>query len=234
MPHADDSAVPPGDARPLDYSAPDPPATRSALLARWGMAAVILVGVGAWAISVMMPSTSASRTQAQRIYCAANLRTLGAALDAYAKSHGGRYPDDLGQLVRAANVNPRDFVCPQCADTPARGSTPAAVAADLTAGGHLSYVYAGAGLTTAAHPDTVVLFDHPANHALRGGGGAGVGDGGNVLFADGHVEWRNRAEFRPLLDRAASGQRPLVPRFPTSGPATATRPAGENVTRGEQ
>jgi prepilin-type processing-associated H-X9-DG protein len=233
MPDADDSATPSDGARPLDYAAPQPQATRSALLARWGMTGLILLGVGAWAIWVITPSTSASRTQAKRIYCAANLRTLGAALEAYAKSHGGRYPDNLGQLVRAANVNPGDFVCPECADTPARGPTPDAVAADLAAGGHLSYVYAGAGLTTAAHPDTVVLFDHPANHALPGG--TGVGDGGNVLFADGHVEWRNRAEFRPLLDRAASGQRPFVCRMPTSGPAaTATRPAGEDVTRGEQ
>lgn len=208
---------PTGRMPPLDYGGPMPAperrARRRVLIGRWVAWTVVAALVGALVISVMLPSACASPRQAERIACAARLRSIGVALNAYVTAHG-QYPDNLGQLYLDGGVQPGDFLCPECADTPARGSTPDAVAADLTAGGHLSYTYVGAGLRPATHPDTVVMFDFPTNHVRD------RLEGGNVLFADGHLEWYNRAEFRTLVDRAAAGQLPLVPRYLS----TATQP----------
>jgi prepilin-type processing-associated H-X9-DG protein len=219
MSHSHDKLI--GPSPPLGYagpmSAPARRRRRRTLIGRWVAAAVATLIVGAMVIAAMLPSTSASPTQAKRIHCAWRLRTLGVALNAYVATHG-RSPDSLGQLYLAGGIAPSDFLCPACADTAARGSTPDAVAADLTAGGHLSYAYVGAGLTAAAHPDTVVMFDQPMNHDVD------RRDGGNVLFADGHLEWYNRAEFRTVVDRAAAGERPLLPRYLRATTQPTTQP----------
>lgn len=212
---------PTGPMPPLDYAGPMPAperrARRRVLIGRWVAWAFVAVLVGSLVISVMLPSRGASRRQAGRIACAAQLRLIGKALKAYVTTHG-QYPDNLSQLYLDGGVQPRDFLCPECPDTPARGSTPDAVAADLTAGGHLSYAYVGAGLRPATHPDTVVMFDFPTNHVRD------RLEGGNVLFADGHLEWYNRAEFRTLVDRAAAGERPLLPRYLRAATQPTTQP----------
>ena len=67
------------------------------------------------------------------------------------------------------------------------------------AGGHLSYLYNGRGLSTGTATDqTVVAYEPLTNHE---------NDGGNVLFGDGHVEFFNRAALQKIL--------------PTTSPSTA-------------
>jgi prepilin-type processing-associated H-X9-DG protein len=156
--------------------------------------------------------------QEQRAYaalrrCPSNLRRIGQALVIHANEHGGVFPATLDAVFGEEYLTPDVFVCPVAGDTPAVGSTPAQVRAQFTAGGHISYVYVGAGLTTANGSDYVVAYDRPQNHG---------GDGANVLLADGHVDWFAMPAFQRVLDEVAAGRVPV--RIPTSSPAPVTQP----------
>lgn len=203
-------------ARPLDYAGPTSAPRRRRLMPLVVKGSITAFLLLALLVAILLPSAGNARPQALRIACAANLRSLGQSIWMYSNAHAGAFPDTLERAVAGGFVpDVRVLLCPGSADTPAQGATPAAQAADLTAGGHLSYTYVGTGLTQAAHPDTVIAYDHAGNHE---------GGGGNVLFADGHVEWYNRAEFRTLVDRAAAGERPLLPRYLRAGTQPTTQP----------
>jgi prepilin-type processing-associated H-X9-DG protein len=128
------------------------------------------------------------------------MKQIGLACQLYANDHGGQYPDTLGRLLLTEDIPADVFVSPQSDDTPARGPTTQAVVDELNKGGHSSYHYVGCGLTTAADPVTVVAYEDPAIFKR----------GGNVLYADGHVEFDDAA----TLMRIASGD------YPASRPVT--------------
>ncbi len=114
-----------------------------------------------------------------------NLHQIGLAILMYAQDHGGRYPDTLGEVWRASRSRPQAFVCPASPDEAAaarpRGPSPPAVDA---AGGHCSYVYVGRGLTDEDRDRRDGgRYEPLANH----------GDGGNVLYGDGHADWADAA-----------------------------------------
>jgi len=84
----------------------------------------------------------------------------------------------------------RYFVCPSTRDTPATGPTTQAVIAELAKGGHCSYIYVGRGMTTAtATSTTVVAYEPLVNH----------GNGADVLFGDGHVQFMLAPQFKSLI-----------------------------------
>lgn len=113
-----------------------------------------------------------------RIACAANLRGLGKAISLYANEYGGDYPTpdswcDL--LIQYADVTEELFICP-------------------SAGEGRSHYAINPNAAVYSHPDMVLLFETgpgwnqfggpellaPENHQ---------GDGCNILFNDGHVEF---------------------------------------------
>lgn len=147
------------------------------------------------------------------VQCGSNMRQIGSAILLYSNENQGRYPDRLEQLILTQEISADLFVCPRTDDDASRGQTTRAVADGLAAGGHLSYVYVGAGLTVSCDPATVVLYEPLANHA---------GEGMNVLFGDGHTEYLRPAEAREILDRVAAGERPVVWKGPggRAGPTT--------------
>jgi prepilin-type processing-associated H-X9-DG protein len=120
----------------------------------------------------------------------------------YANENRGEYPDSLATLFTHEDFSSGVFVCPSSNDTAASGPNTQAVATNLTAGGHLSYIYVGAGWTTATTPaDAVVAYEPLTNH-----GGAGM----NVLFGDGHVNWLNATKAQIILATAAQGKPPVI------------------------
>ena len=126
--------------------------------------------------------------------CGGNLHAIGQGILLYQVDHGGRYPDTLGQIVDPGGpVTPGALVCPAADQTAADGPTTRAVAAAVDGGGgHCSYVYVGRGLTEKTVTDTtVVAYEPVANH----------GDGGHVLYGDGHADW---VAAGPLAEVAAS------------------------------
>lgn len=158
----------------------------------------LIVGMGD---VLVMPVMNPVRDTSPRIKCASNMKQIGSAILLYSNENHNLYPTHLEDLLLTEDISADVFVCPCTNDGPATGPTTRAVADALTTGGHLSYVYLGAGLKNDCDADTVVLYEPLSNHA---------GNGMNVLFGDGHVEFIDAANARQITDRAASGERPVI------------------------
>ena len=151
--------------------------------------------------------------------CPANLRSIGQSLLLYANEFGGRFPGNFETLMVAEDLTPDVFVCQLQSDTPAPGATRAEQAAAMGSGGHLSYVFAGQGLSPSAPADAVIAFESAGHAAPTGDPNA---TGRNVLFGDGRVTYLHPAAVRHMLNELASGHNP--PRPPAS--VTSTGGAG--------
>jgi len=149
-------------------------------------------------MSILLPSLNRARETANRVKCASNMRQIGQALLLYANDNHGQYPPRLEDLLLAGNVNSSVFVCPDSNDTPAPGATPQAQAAALSAGGHESYIYIP-NLSSSASADTIVLYEPLSDHS---------GQGMNVLFGDGHVEFDTRQTAAGMIAEIQAGFNP--------------------------
>jgi prepilin-type processing-associated H-X9-DG protein len=140
--------------------------------------------------------------------CARNLGEIGSACKAYAVAHNGHFPDSLEEIMRTTDaLTAEHFICPKTGDVPAPGKSAAEQAAHLSEGGHLSYVYAGKGLTSTIPPPyaVVLAYEPPANHH------GGVGSGSEFLFADGHVEWKFAKDAAALIAAIPATQPTTAP-----------------------
>jgi prepilin-type processing-associated H-X9-DG protein len=150
-------------------------------------------------ISILLPSLNRARETANRVKCASNMKQIGNALLLYANAHRGAYPPDLATLLgNSPALMPDVMTCPSSNDTPA------ASAATLNAGGHLSFVYVP-GQNVSSPSNAILLYEPLTNHRS---------DGTNVLFGDGHVEFLLRKDVEPVIKAYESGQT----RTPQVGP----------------
>lgn len=126
--------------------------------------------------------------------CPSNLSHIGLITHWYADAHGGRLPDDVNGLFASGYLSPADFVCPSS------GDTPAATAARIQSPGHCSYIYLGKGRTQKeATANFVLAYESLTNHR---------GEGMNVLYGTGDVEWLDAGEARAVLAELATGHNP--------------------------
>jgi prepilin-type processing-associated H-X9-DG protein len=160
-----------------------------ALMFTAGMAAIGVAHQTAWLVTSREPLFRRV-PGANRMKCASNLRQIGLACLMYANDHGGKFPDDFKTVLLNEDITSEIFVCPASNDERAMGNTPEATAGELEKPGHCSYIYFGKGLTNTAGDATVIAVEPLENHD-----GVGI----NVLYADGHVEWRERAAAEALL-----------------------------------
>jgi len=131
-------------------------------------------------MTVMLPALSRTKTIAQRVVCATNLKGLGPAMFVYASDYDDKLPTadkwcDL--LTSHVDVNPVSF---RCASTP-EGSFSYALNENL----------AGRSMKDMS-PNVVMLFEADAGPNAVGGPEMLVSDrheGCNILFMDGHVEF---------------------------------------------
>lgn len=121
------------------------------------------IGTVAMLTSILLPSLSRARELSKRTVCSANLRGIGQAMYIHAQDDD-KFPPDFQTLLDDNNTTERQFLCP---------STVAKVG-DLTA----CYEYIK-GQTTSSEPINVLMYEKEQNH----------GEGGNVLFQDGHVSF---------------------------------------------
>ena len=113
----------------------------------------------------------------------------------------------IGELMDQ-DLTPAVFICPNTNHTPAAlGPTTQATAANIHSGGHLSYIYLGKGFTSSVAPNVILAYEPLSNH---------YGNGMNVLFGDGHVEFIHTAEATALIAELTTGHNP--PRPPTTAP----------------
>ena len=184
---------------PLDCETPQNRPRRASLLF-W----LLLGGIILLAVAICTNRTDwdgPTRDDANRTKSMANLRSIGQAISMYSDDHQGQYPDSFETILLNEDVTSGIFASPSCNDVPATGPTSQAVASQLSAGGHLSYVYLGRGLTAkSVRPDMVLAYELIQN----------PGGGSNVLFGDGHVEAVDAATIAKIVARAASGQFPVT------------------------
>lgn len=115
--------------------------------------------------SILLPSLSRARELSKRTVCMANLRAIGQGMHIYAQNHDEKFPPDFKALVDAQMIAPKQFWCPGCDGPPG----------ELDA----CYVYVE-GQGPNSNSQNVLAYEKPAHHQ---------GEGANVLFVDGHVEF---------------------------------------------
>jgi prepilin-type processing-associated H-X9-DG protein len=128
---------------------------------------------------LISPSNPGPRPTANRVKCQSNMRQIDQALLLYANDHHGQYPPSLEDLLLKGDITSEVFVCPESDDQMATGPTTQAIAANLSARGHESYICIP-NLNSSVSADTILLYEPLTNHS-----NAGM----NVLFGDGHVEF---------------------------------------------
>lgn len=195
--------------QPLDYATPSRKGR-----SRWFWFPWILFGIVGIALlaSIVLPPAPRSHDMAFRVRSASNLRQIGQAIEVYNSEFKGRYPDTFRDLFLAEDIGAECFVCPSSSDTRAQGPTTQAIAANLLAGGHCSYLYVGKGLTAqTTTPDMVIAFEPLTVNRRKGM---------NVLFGDGHVEFIYAPQAAVILNQMKQGQWPV--RFPPAGSNTPT------------
>jgi prepilin-type processing-associated H-X9-DG protein len=148
-------------------------------------------------MSIMLPSLNRARETANRVKSASNLRQIGMGIMQYSAEHQGAYPPDLGTLVKTQDIPIVAFVSPD-SNTAAPPNLTPDQGADWV-NNNSDYIYIGAGLKQGAAPENVVCYEKEAIHH---------GDGMNILYGDGHVEWQGVAEGRQQIEqskKAAAG-----------------------------
>jgi prepilin-type processing-associated H-X9-DG protein len=188
---------PPSNSQILDYAPPPEkrPIVKYIMVALAGIAMILLV------ISILLPSQNGS-APSRRVICQSNLRQIGQAILLYSDDNGGKYPNDLGALLTIEGFTTNILNCPSSNDTPATGATTQAVESNLTAGGHLSYIYLGKGMNAKTiSADTVVAYEPLSNHG---------GDGSNMLFGDGHVEFIDAKNVNLMEAKIKTKQYPVT------------------------
>jgi prepilin-type processing-associated H-X9-DG protein len=141
---------------------------------------MVMTGIGEMSlgVSILLPSLTKARAAADRVKSASDMRQIGQAIMLYANDNKGAYPPDLGTLVKTEQITPQTFVDPTSGTAP----PPANLTGDDAVNwvnANSDYEYTGAGKTSSADANTVILYEKSDNG----------GDGKNVLFADGHVEF---------------------------------------------
>jgi prepilin-type processing-associated H-X9-DG protein len=157
---------------------------------------VTMAGVAALGVSITLPALNRSRETANRVKCASNERQIGQAILLYANDHQGSYPPDLGTLIKTEDITAQVFICPS-GDTkvPPGLNTPDQIAQWVN--DHADYIYVGKGMMmTTSKPTDIVVYEKPDSHN---------GDGMNILFGDGHVEFQRMSEAKKLIDQQTGG-----------------------------
>jgi prepilin-type processing-associated H-X9-DG protein len=165
-------------------------------------------------VLILLPSWDRWRdSQVGRTRCGSNLRQIGQAILVYSMEHSGRRPASIEDLL-CADITPAVFVCPYADDSVARtGPTTRATAANVTSGGHLSYVILFDAIDKEPAVDVVVAYEPLSNHQ---------GAGTNVLYADGHVDFQPVPQATRLIAELSTGHNP--PRPLVSSPSPSTTP----------
>jgi len=163
---------------------------------------LVAVLLAVLAIVIFMPRQDLQKyaRESNSYNSASNLKQIGLAIYLYARDHGGDYPDNFGTLLLNEDITTSIFNSPGSTATPATGPTTHALLTNLTAGGHLSYVYLGRGLSGKVADNVVVAYEDPTIFPT----------GANILFADGHVEFDDERMMRQITDKAAAGIFPVT------------------------
>ena len=174
---------------------------------------LVVIGIIALLIAILLPALGRAREQSRRTACLANLRSLGQAMYLYSNAHRDRLPNanppsswdpNLGGralLELAANyAHPAVFHCPSDAEPEPTQIIKTDYFFEESV--HLSYEFfpiwwngPEGPILTRLRGQAPLAWDldggEPNPSPLQNHGLAG----GNIVFADGHAEWRFRKEW---------------------------------------
>jgi prepilin-type processing-associated H-X9-DG protein len=128
-------------------------------------------------IAIMIPALTSARAQAQRVACASTLKQLGVAMQIYAEDNNHKYPmaDKWCDLLKPYYMDEKVLICP-------------------SAGQGRCHYAINPQAEPNSPPDVVLLFETKGGWNQAGGPDIlstdnHKGEGCNVLFNDGHVEF---------------------------------------------
>jgi prepilin-type processing-associated H-X9-DG protein len=130
----------------------------------------------------------------EQVRCRQQLLALASSMPMYTNEYHGYLPPDLATFAKEMDIAPAVFVCEDSTETVASSM------GQLSAPGHVSYVYLGAGkrLDDVKSPATEIMMYEQPHHF----------GGMNVAFYDGHVEFVPRARATKVLAELRAGQNP--------------------------
>lgn len=144
----------------------------------------------ALSLSILLPSLNRARETANRVKSASNLRQIGLGAILYAnEQRNGAMPPTIGDILLTQDITADVFINPRTGNGLPGDfyqQAPRQQAQWVSEQG--DYVWYGEGLNNAAPADVILAMERPA----------GLDDGVNVLYADGHVTF----ELFHSLDQA--------------------------------
>lgn len=151
-------------------------------LAITGLILSILLPIIMILIAILLPAIAQSRTIAQRITCGANLKSIGMAMLVYANDNDGEFPTpgkwcDL--LIEQADATEKQFTCPAAEqkDTGSYAMNPAVEKMGINSPADMVLIFESQpGWNQVGGPELLTIDNHQ-------------GEGINILFVDGHVEF---------------------------------------------
>ncbi len=129
-------------------------------------------------IALGIPGMSGAEDAADRTKSATNLRQIGQGILLYSNENKGNYPPDLATLVKAQTLT--DEIV----------KSPFGPAKD---GNDIVYLHFAGMSNKNATAEVIIAYDAAALEQ---------GEGTNVLYGDGHVDWMDTSVFRKALEES--------------------------------
>jgi len=150
----------------------------------------VIIAEQALLVSILLPSLNRARETANRVKCGSNMRQIGQGILLYANENKGKYPPDQGTIFLTQDVTQDVFICPSGGNNLGIAPSPPPGTPEYekwrkdvadAINKNSSYVYLGAGMNVRVGAETIVLYEKPGAHG---------GQGMNMLYGDGHVEFQ--------------------------------------------
>jgi len=154
------------------------------------------VGTVAMTTAILLPSLNRARSSANRVASMSNLRQIGTGCLMYASNNQGAFPPDLGTLVNGENLAAAVFINPSGSTKlpDMTGMSPDDIAKWVNDNSDYTYVAAGIKVADPNMALTVIAYEKSDNH----------GEGKNILFGDGHIEFQRLAQARQTIENTAN------------------------------